>query len=60
MPNLQMRKLRLREANDLLKDTQLQVGKLRFHAITICGDFQAPPNKVSHCFPICMPIKILE
>lgn len=28
MPNLQMRKLRPREVNDLLKDTQLQVGKL--------------------------------
>ena len=37
MPNLQMRKLRLREANDLLKDTQLQVGKLRFQHGSGCS-----------------------
>ena len=23
-------------------------------AVTICSDFEAPKNKVSHCFPICL------
>ena len=23
--------------------------------VTICSDFGAPKNKVSHCFPICLP-----
>ena len=24
-------------------------------AVTICSDFEAPQNKVSHCFPIYLP-----
>ena len=26
-------------------------------AITICSDFGAQKNKVSHCFPIYLPVK---
>ena len=40
---------------------QIFVGKVMFTflnflaAITICSDFGAPKNKISHCFPIYLP-----